>query len=254
MIDMSELVAVQEYRENLVDVISHEFRTPLTVIQAYSQLITESADQLTPTQITNAKDRIRTSVAHLAYLLGSISELARLRAGAPAPFLQSLHSRELVREAVQALAARGRDVSRSVKVRVSAGAEQIEGEHQKVLIALVELIDNAAKFSKPGEPIFVEVRLDGDEYVLTVEDRGPGITEELRDAVFQPFVQGDMTAARPAKGAGLGLAVVSGLVGAQGGRLELESVVGEGSAFHIVLPRRGAVVVAPEAAQVARTG
>ncbi len=240
MIDVSEIVAVQQYRDNLVDVISHEFRTPLTVIQGYTEILTDAKGKLKPEAEQTAKQRIRTASAHLAYLLGSITELSRLRSGGPPPRLEALPVQELVQEAVTALSSRGRDLSQTVKIMVGPKADHMPGERRKMVIALVELLDNAAKFSPPAEPIFVEGRTDGEEVFLTVEDRGPGIAESLRENLFRPFVQADMTAVRATGGAGLGLAVASGLVKAQGGHMELDSVVGEGSAFHIVMPAAAA--------------
>jgi signal transduction histidine kinase len=137
---------------------------------------------------------------------------------------------------VAALTARGRSVENSVQIHISRGAERVQADRRKLLISLVELLDNAAKFSPPKAPIWVGARLEGQEVVITVEDKGPGIQDSVRDHLFRPFVQADMTAVRPTGGAGLGLAVVSGLVKAQGGRVEVDTVVGEGSAFHIVLP------------------
>ena len=249
MIDVSEVVAVQQYRDNLVDVISHEFRTPLTVIQGYTELLTDAKGKLKPDAERTAKQRIRTASAHLAYLLGSITELSRLRSGGPPPRLEPLPVQALVQEAVTALSSRGRDLSQIVKIMVGPKADHMPGERRKMTIALVELLDNAAKFSPPSEPIFVEGRTDGEEVFLTVEDRGPGIAEGLRENLFRPFVQADMTAVRPTGGAGLGLAVASGLVKAQGGHMELDSVVGEGSAFHIVMP-----ATAPKPAPAAAGG
>lgn len=237
MIDVSEIIAIQQYRENLIDVISHEFRTPVTVIQGYSQLLTDTKGKLKPEQINSARDRIKSASEHLSYLLGSITELSRLRSGGPPPRKEPIGSREVIKEAVAALTAKGKTIDGIVKIHISRGAERVEADRRKTVIALVELLDNAAKFSPPGEPIWVEARAEGDWIMITVEDKGPGIPDEMRDNMFKPFVQADMTAVRATGGAGLGLAVVAGLVQAQGGRVEVDTVVGEGSAFHIMLPR-----------------
>jgi PAS domain S-box-containing protein len=237
MIDVSEIIAIQQYRENMIDVISHEFRTPVTIIQGYAQLLTEAPGRMKPEAIKAAKERIKTASEHLSYLLSSITELSRLRSGGPPPRKEVLGSREVIREAVSALTARGRSVESLVSIHISRGAERIEADRRKLVIALVELLDNAAKFSPPGAPIWVDAHLDGEDLVISVEDQGPGIPDSLRDGLFKPFVQADMTAVRSTGGAGLGLAVVSGLVQVQGGRVEVDSVVGEGSAFNIVMPR-----------------
>jgi PAS domain S-box-containing protein len=237
MIDVSEVVAIQEYRENLVDVISHEFRTPVTVIQGYAQLLTEPGASPKPATVAAAREKIETASRHLSYLLNSITELSRLRRGGAPPLVESLPSREVVEEAIEALGARGRGFQGRIEVLVHPGGEHLMADRRKLVIALVELLDNAAKFSPADAPIWVGIRAEVDAMVMTVEDRGPGIPDSMRDGLFKPFVQADMTAVRATGGAGLGLAVVSGLVEAQGGRIELDTVVGQGTAMHIVLPR-----------------
>ena len=240
MIDVTEIVAIQQYRENLVDVISHEFRTPVTVIQGYAQLLTDPGRALQPEAAASAREKIETASRHLAYLLSSITELSRLRAGGAPPTMERLSSRAVVDEAIEALASRGRGYQGRIEVLVGPEAEAVTGDRRKLVIALVELLDNAAKFSPRDAPIWVGVRSRAGATVITVEDRGPGIPDAMRDGLFRPFVQADMSAVRPAGGAGLGLAVVSGLVEAQGGRVELDSVMGQGTAMHIVLPQGAA--------------
>jgi signal transduction histidine kinase len=236
MVDVTEIIAIQQYRENLVDVISHEFRTPVTVIQGYAQLLTEQGRALKPQAEAAAREKIETASRHLSYLLNSITELSRLRRGGAPLHLEPIPSREVIDEAIEALAARGRVFQGRIEVLVQPGAERLVGDRRKLVIALVELLDNAAKFSSKDAPIWVGVRPDADSTVVTVEDRGPGIPDHLRDGLFKPFTQADMTAVRAAGGAGLGLAVVSGLLEAQGGRVEVDTVVGEGTAMHLVLP------------------
>jgi signal transduction histidine kinase len=103
----------------------------------------------------------------------------------------------------------------------------------------VELLDNAAKFSPKGSPIIVRVKAEDGDVVISVEDKGPGVPANVQRRMFEPFSQGDMTSVRKVGGAGLGLAVVAGLVRSQGGRVEVQSKPGQGAVFRVVLPRSG---------------
>lgn len=239
MIDVTELVALQQYRENLIDVISHEFRTPITIIQGYAQLLATAEHKLSREQAANASERIGESTRHLSYLLGTIAELARMRDGGVPVHREKVPTRALIDEAVALMTARGRGLEASVRIEVASPLEELTLDRRKLLISLVELLDNAAKFSPKGSPIFVRVKAEGGDVVISVEDKGPGVPQNVQRRMFQPFSQGDMTSVRKVGGAGLGLAVVAGLVRSQGGRVEVQSRPGEGAVFRVVLPRAG---------------
>src|SRR5690349_23274730 len=93
----------------------------------------------------------------------------------PPPRKELLATREVIREAISALTARGRAVEPAVKIHIGRGAERMEADRRKLLISLVELLDNAAKFSPPDTPIWVDAHVEGEDFVITIEDKGPGI-------------------------------------------------------------------------------
>lgn len=231
------LEEARQFREALIDVVSHEFRTPVTVIQGYAELLASGSLSGNIPAMEQARARIGRSAKHLGFLLTSMLELSRLRGGGRAADLKKLQTIDLFTEAVSAMDARGPGPSRTVSVEVQPGAEELTADQRMLLIALVELLDNAVKYSPPDTPITVRASpLDG-QVLIEVEDRGQGIPENLRKDVFKPFVQADSSSVRKTGGAGLGLAVAQGLVKAQGGRLELDSEVGRGTTARIIMPR-----------------
>ena len=231
------LEEARQFREALIDVVSHEFRTPVTVIQGYAELMGTGALKPDSPAWHDARARIARSSKHLGFLLTSILELSRLREGGRAADPKALKTIDLFTEAATTMDARRPAPSRPVTIEVAPGAEEVRGDFRMLLIALVELLDNAAKFSPSDMPIVLRASaLDG-EVLLEVEDHGHGIPENVRKDIFKPFVQADISSVRKTGGVGLGLAVAHGLVKAQGGRLEMDSKLGKGSTARIVLPR-----------------
>lgn len=235
--DISERRAMAQMREEILDVVSHEFRTPVTVIQGYAELMGTGALKPDSPAWHAAREKIERSSKHLGFLLTSIVELSKLREGGRVADLRALKTIDLFTEAATAMDARRPGPSRAITVEVAPGAENVQADHRMLLIALVELLDNAAKYSLPDTPVVIRAStLDG-QVLIEVEDRGQGFPENVRKDIFKPFVQADSSSVRKTGGAGLGLAVVNGLVKAQGGRVEVDSEVGKGSTVRIVLPR-----------------
>jgi PAS domain S-box-containing protein len=142
--DVTEKKAMEEFRENVIDVISHEFRTPVTVIQGYGELLASGKWQPTPEAMKAARERVLKASRHLSFLLGSIGELSHLKTGGMPVQLSTVDTLLVIREAVATLEARRGGPGRLVRVEVAPGAERAIADERKLIMALVELIDNAA--------------------------------------------------------------------------------------------------------------
>ncbi len=237
--DISERKAMAQVREDILDVVSHEFRTPVTVIQGYAELMGTGALKPDSPAWHAAREKIERSSKHLGFLLTSIVELSKLREGGRAANMRALKTVDLFTEAATAADARGPGPPRAVTLEVAPGAEMVQADRRMLLIVLVELLDNAAKYSPPDTPIVLRAWALDAQVIVEVEDLGPGIPENVRKDMFRPFVQADASSVRKTGGAGLGLAVVHGLVKAQEGRIEVESAAGKGSTVRVVLRRPG---------------
>jgi signal transduction histidine kinase len=119
----------------------------------------------------------------------------------------------------------------------AVGTARIDPERTEQ--AIMVLIDNAAKFSPPERPVRLDVRLSDAELVISVEDRGPGIPDDLRPYVFDRFRRGDRARGRRQSGAGLGLSIAQVIVDGQGGRIDARDRPGGGTRMVIQLPRWG---------------
>jgi two-component system OmpR family sensor kinase len=213
-------------REFVADA-SHELRTPLTSILANLELL---ESELSGEQREIAGSALRSS-RRMRRLVADLLLLARADAGRHAPH-RPVDLAVVAREAVAEAAPLGPEHPISVDAPAPAVIEGVPDDLHRMALNLVE---NALLHTTAGTPVTVSVRRDDGVAVLEVADRGPGISPEMRERVFERFSRGDPTAARP--GSGLGLAIVRAVAQAHGGTVSLESAPdGEGTRFEVRLP------------------
>lgn len=213
-------------KDALLAAVSHDLRTPLTTIKALAHDMRVDGDERAAVVEIEA-DRLNRLVADLL-------DLSRLDAGALRlePGLNAAD--DLLGAALDRLA--GMPRAADVRARLDA-SEPVVGRFDFVhsLRALVNLVENALKYSPPGSPVEVVVRREGDDVVFAVLDRGPGLPSGAADRIFDPFYRAP--AATPdVSGAGLGLAIARRLAEAQGGTIRYAPRPGGGSVFSLHLP------------------
>jgi PAS domain S-box-containing protein len=242
--DVTKRQAAERFREGVIDLVSHEFRTPVTVLQGYAELM--ASGNWTPDEKgrMEVKEQIERSSRHLSYLLSSITELARLREGGWRASVQPVPTVAAFADALAAMEARRPGPARKVETDVMAGAEQVLADRRLLVIVLVELLDNAARYSPPTTAITLRARRRDGTLSLEVEDHGPGVPEKVLKDLLKPSMEGDISARLRRAGVGLGLAVADGLTKSQGGRIEIESMPGQGTVARVIMP-----VSDPEATQ-----
>jgi two-component system sensor histidine kinase KdpD len=210
--------------------VSHDLRTPLMAILTSASALAREDFDLAPDERTELVATIGHEAERLDRLVGNLLDLSRLQAGAldRDPGIWAVD--DLV---VQALDELGAD---SVRVDVSFPhtSPAIRVDAHQVQRVLVNLIENALRYSPAAERVRVQVETVGSEVLVRVIDRGPGIPPDQLEAVFEPFHRGSPVASVP--GAGLGLAIVRGFADANGGRVWAESRPGQGATFVLALP------------------
>jgi two-component system sensor histidine kinase MprB len=203
---------------------SHELRTPLTSIRANVELL-ERADRLPPDERRAVLASVRGQLEDLTILVGDLVDLARPGDRAVEP-PEELRLDELVREAVE----RARRHAPETEFAFSAEPSMVTGSRGRLARAVGNLLDNAVKWSPPGQP--VEVVVDGGE--VTVRDHGPGIADDDLPHVFDRFYRAP--AARGLPGSGLGLAIVKQVAESHGGSVVAEPAPGGGARLRLALP------------------
>ena len=226
--DMTELRHLATVRQEFVANLVHELKTPLTSLRL-------AAESLMGDPAANDRKRFAERVVKEADLLTKIIDnlrhLGDIEAKSMAVEATEFDLGELVRESVVRLG-----IDRPVNTDISAPLA-ITTDRPKLVQAIDNLLDNAAKFSPPGTPIDVHAEITGDEVRISVRDHGPGISPEHWSRVFERFYKVDRARPREAGGFGLGLAITKHLVQVLGGRVWTETARDGGQVFTIALPR-----------------
>jgi two-component system, OmpR family, sensor histidine kinase MprB len=221
---LSALESSRDAQRQLVADASHELRTPLTSIRANVELL-ERAREMAPAERADVLASVRGQLEDLTILVGDLVDLARPGERAHEP-PEDLRLDELVQDAVQ----RARRHAPATEFAVTAEPCMVSGSRARLARALGNLLDNAVKWSPPGEP--VEVAVSAGE--VTVRDHGPGIAEDDLPHVFDRFYRAP--AARGLPGSGLGLAIVKHVADAHGGAVVAEQAPGGGTRLRLALP------------------
>jgi signal transduction histidine kinase len=210
--------------------VSHDLRTPLNVILGYTDLLVEESFGPVTEEQRDTLHRIRRTAAEQLALIDDLLDLARIEQGKINCRLQPVRVGDLVgslREMMDALL-RNRPVAFDVEVASDAVAST---DRERLRQVLVNLLANAAKFTREGRVRLAALRTNG-SVEISVADTGPGMDASLADQILEPFVRGDSEQA----GTGLGLAIVSRLLNVLGGRLEIDSALGRGTTVRVRLP------------------
>src|SRR6266516_1435875 len=225
LLDAETLRKSDAIKTALLRAVSHDFRSPLTAIRAGTEGLRDEALTLSPQDRAALQDAILTEVLRLERLVSNLLDLSRLEVGAaqPRPEIWTLDG--LLARALDTLGGAGARVA----VTLEPGLRPVRVDGAQAERILVNLIENALEHSPADEPVEVHGADEGDEVVVRVLDRGPGIRPSELDRIFEPFELGAAGAAR--KGTGLGLAIARGFTQANGGRIWAEPGSDGGATF-----------------------
>jgi signal transduction histidine kinase len=217
--------------------ISHELRTPLNAIIGFSELmIRDKRGGLANEQFRTYIADIHSSGRHLLDIINDILDFAKAEAGQLVLFESNVDVQQVAHAIERLLGPRARDAGIDLKIRIPADLPMIWCDERKLKQMLLNLVNNAVKFTPSGGIIEISARLDDEGYVVAVRDTGIGIAEGDLHRVLEPFVQAETTLSRRQEGTGLGLALVKSMIEIHGGRLRLESTVGNGTSAELVFP------------------
>jgi PAS domain S-box-containing protein len=215
--------------------MSHELRTPINAIVGYAALLLEGMfGQLTDQQ-RDPLNRTRSAADHLRALIDDILDLAKIEAGKMAFTLESLSLADVVKEAGQQMEQMLRRKSLSYTVDIPPDLPLIVSDRTKLKQVLFNLLSNAMKFTNKGG-VSVVVREHAMGVRLDVNDTGIGIKPEHLSVIWEDFRQVDQSRTREFGGTGLGLSITRKLVERLGGTISVESIVGVGTTFTVMLP------------------
>ncbi len=234
-IDITELKKIDQLKDEFIGLVSHELRTPLTVINGCLSTLLTEWDRLSPSEVQQLlKDALLESES-LSHLIENLLELSRAQAQQLALYSELIDVRSLIRDTLTKI--KRQDTTHRFVSSIPDKLPSINGDPLRIERILYNLLDNAAKYSPSSSQIKILVNAELDRLVISVSDRGRGLSSSEQARIFGPFQRLENSRPDQARGAGLGLMVCRRLVEAHGGEIWVESKKGKGSTFFFNLPR-----------------
>jgi len=230
----NQLSRIDEEKAHFLAVISHELRTPLNTILGFSQILLDGVEgELSDSQKENIKI-IKHSGHNLLALINDILDLSELESGRLQIHYQKVDLAPLIKATVKEVSGQIKGKRTSIGADVQGSPIHVYADPKRIYQILINLLNNAVKFTPKGE-IIVKTEREGDFVRVEVRDAGYGISPQDLPFIFLEFRQAGSLRSRR-KGAGLGLAICKRLVEVQGGVIECESTPGKGSTFGFTIP------------------
>lgn len=234
--DLSEIRRLEKVRRDFVINASHELKTPVAGIQALAESLSLAID-LDPERLRRMTELLDREASRLAQLVRDLLDLARLEEAASQPTAR-VDLAAVARAQVEAVARIAED--RGVTVRCTGEeALPVVGIPGDLRLVVANLIENAVRYNRPGGDVEVRLRREDGRAIVEVADTGVGIAEADQARVFERFYRVDRSRSRAEGGTGLGLSIVRHAVQRHRGEVSVQSVLGEGSTFRVVLPVEG---------------
>jgi signal transduction histidine kinase len=234
-----ELEIASQHKSQFVANMSHELRTPLAAVLGYAELMQEGIYGALPEKSLPILTRIRSNGKHLLGLINTVLDISKIEAGQFKLNLAEYALGRIVDTVMVATESLAATKKLALRTEVAKGLPYGLGDEQRLTQVLLNLVGNAIKFTDAGEVRIVAGAEDG-HFALSVSDTGPGIPPEECERIFEKFRQVDSSNTRAKGGTGLGLAIAREIVEMHGGRIWVESAMGEGSTFRMELPVRAA--------------
>ena len=232
-----QLEVASQHKSQFLANMSHELRTPLNAILGYTELMADGIYGELPEKTMGVLKRLESNGRHLLGLINDVLDLSKIEAGQLVLDLSDYSLEDIaqtVRSTLEPLAA---DKKLAFKVEVAPKMPAGHGDGRRLTQVLINLVGNAIKFTDAGEVVIKAAATDG-SFHLSVRDTGPGISAADQAKLFQEFQQADNAITRKKGGTGLGLAISKRIVEMHGGKIWVESQVGQGSTFSFTVPVR----------------
>lgn len=231
--DRTEARRVEAIRRDFVVNVSHELKTPVGALALLAETVADAADD--PVAVRRFTERMQREAVRLSALVQEIIELSRLQGAGAVPKLTPVPIREVVEEAVD----RARTTAQSKNIAITMGGDldtEVYGDHNLLVTAVRNLVDNAVAYSGPASRVGVGVNERAGLVEIAVVDQGVGIAEDAQDRVFERFYRVDPARSRDTGGTGLGLSIVKHVAADHGGDVTMWSEPGRGSTFTLRIP------------------
>ena len=233
----SELAEASKHKSQFLANMSHELRTPLNAILGYTELMADGAYGEPSEKMMGVLKRLESNGRHLLGLINDVLDLSKIEAGQLVLELSDYSVQDVaqtVRSTLEPLAA---DKKLAFKIDVGSDLPSGHGDGRRLTQVLINLVGNAIKFTDAGE-VEIKAQANNGSFQVSVRDTGPGISAADQPKLFQEFQQADNTITRKKGGTGLGLAISKRIIEMHGGKIWIDSTIGQGSTFTFTVPIR----------------
>ena len=237
-IDPVELQRVNKIRRDFVANVSHELKTPATSLKLLAESLEETIEE-DPDQARLFAAQLKKETEQLAQLITDLLDLARLESEERPEYPNLVDVRGVLMTVLVRMrrVARRKNIALQWKRFGKAAQYTVRGDETQLISMFTNLVDNAINYTPPGGRVEVTGGMEGSEIVIEIADTGIGIPEGKLSRIFERFYRVDKARSKATGGTGLGLSIVRHVAENHGGRVTVESTLGEGSVFTVHLPR-----------------
>ena len=222
-------------KSDFVANVSHELKTPLALIRLFAETL--ELGRVPSEEKAHQYYRVINKESHrLTQLINNILDFSRIEAGRKEYRFAPTDVARVVREVIESYRFQIEQQGFELKVDVDEDLPHVPADEEALGQAIINLVNNAIKYSRESKTIHIEVRREGSKVLVTVKDTGIGIPRSEQKKIFEKFFRGEDSLVHETKGSGLGLSLVRHIMEAHGGSVEVDSTPGKGSTFTLVLP------------------
>lgn len=233
---LQHLSELNQLKSNIIANVSHEFRTPLTHIKGYLELLnTQTLGPLVAEQ-TNALTIMQKAAERLEELIDSLIQFSMASQGELSLQQSTIATKEMLESVYQRTLIKAQARKVSLLLELPSTLPEIRADKEKISWVILQLLDNAVKFSPENGRVILSSNRDGDYVNITVSDNGIGISPERIPELFEPFHQLDGSSTRRYGGTGIGLALAKQIINAHGSSIKVFSKINQGTRMEILLP------------------
>jgi signal transduction histidine kinase len=230
-----QLAEASQHKSQFLANMSHELRTPLNAILGYTELIADGVYGPPSEKMQAVLRRVESNSKHLLGLINAVLDLSKIEAGQLVLDLADYSLQNVTQTVYGAVEPLAADKKLSFKTDVAPNLPPGHGDERRLTQVLLNLVGNAIKFTDAGE-VVIKAGASNGAFNLSVRDTGPGISTADQAKLFQEFQQAENSITRKKEGTGLGLAISKRIIEMHGGRIWVESDLGQGSTFFVTLP------------------